>query len=334
MSREPAIVVHGGAAFWDSAYHDAARQGCRVAVDAGLSVLARGGSAVDAVVAAVRVLEDDPVFNAGVGAVMTRAETFELDAAIMDGQGLRYGGVAAMANARTPIEIARAVMDDGEHVLLCGEGAWAFARERGFAPCDPAELRTERAAARLRAFLAQRRDARADGAGPGSAQGAGPGPEAAGGYDPGTVGACAIDAQGHVAAATSTGGMTGKRPGRIGDSPLPGCGTYADDNGGAASATGSGEFIMRVALTKGCVTRLRRGHDALGAARAAIDELATDVRGEGGIICCDRNGRLAAAHNSSHMAYGAGLLRGERRPVIADVAVPPGTDLMALLARA
>lgn len=325
MSREPAIVVHGGAALWDDAYHDAARAGCRAAVDAGLAVLARGGSAVDAVVAAVRVLEEDPVFNAGVGAVLTRAETLELDAAIMDGHGMRFGAVAAMANARAPIEVARAVMEDGEHALLCGEGAWAFARERGFAPCNPAELRTERAAARLRAVLAQR--ARRAG-GPGDA------PEAELVEDPGTVGACAIDAQGHVAAATSTGGITGKRPGRIGDTPLPGCGTYADDRGGAASATGVGESIMRVAMTKGCVTRLRRGHDALGAVRAAVDELASDTSGEGGLICCDRNGRLAAAHNSSHMAHGAGILHEQRRIIIDGIALPPGADLMALLARA
>lgn len=317
MSREPGIVVHGGAAPWDSAYHAAAQAGCRAATHAGLAVLARGGSAVEAVVAAVRVLEDDPVFNAGVGAVLTGAGTFELDAAIMDGNGLRYGAVAAMANVRQPIEVARAVMDGGEHALLCGEGAWAYARERGFAPCDPAELRTDRAEARLRAFLEQR--ART--------------PARAGEHkDPGTVGACAIDAAGHVAAATSTGGMTGKRPGRIGDTPLPGCGTYADDRGGAASATGVGETIMRVAMTKACVVRMVHAHAARDAARASVEELGADVGGEGGIICCDNRGRLAAAHNSSHMAYGAGVLLAGTPVVIDGIALPPGTDLMELLA--
>jgi beta-aspartyl-peptidase (threonine type) len=315
MSREPAIVVHGGAAPWEPTHHAAARSGCRAAVSAGLAVLARGGSAVDAVVAAVRVLEDDPVFNAGVGAVMTRAGAFELDAAVMDGNGLRYGAVTAMANVRRPVEVARAVMDAGEHILLCGEGAWAFARERGFAPCDPSELRTERAEQRLRAFLEQR--AR----GPARAS------------DPGTVGACAIDAAGHVAAATSTGGMTGKRPGRIGDTPLPGCGTYADDRGGAASATGVGEAIMRVAMTKACVMRMVRAHPARDAAHVGVEELEADVGGEGGIICCDRTGRLAAAHNSSHMAYGAGVLQGGVANMIDGIALPPGTDLMVLLAR-
>jgi beta-aspartyl-peptidase (threonine type) len=323
MALEPGIVVHGGAAPWDSAYHEAARAGCRVATGAGLAVLARGGSAVEAVLAAVRVLEDDPVFNAGVGAVLTRAGAFELDASIMDGNGLRFGAVAAMANVRRPIEVARAVMDGGEHTLLCGEGAWAYARERGFAPCDPAELRTERAEARLRAFLAQQ------------AQHGRASERAPGGKDPGTVGACAIDRAGHVAAATSTGGMTGKRPGRIGDTPLPGCGTYADDRGGAASATGVGETIMRVAMTKACVTRMARAQSATEAARASIEELGADVGGEGGIICCDARGRLAAAHNSSHMAYGAGVLDAGSRPVVIDgVALPPGVDLMAMLDRA
>lgn len=316
MSRDPGIVVHGGAALWEGAHHAAARAGCRAATQAGLAVLGRGGSAVEAVVAAVRVLEDEPVFNAGVGAVLTRAGTFELDAAIMDGNGLRYGAVTAMANVRQPIDVARAVMDGGEHALLCGEGAWAYARERGFAPCDPAALRTERAEARLRAFLSQR---------------------AEGGHgdqkDPGTVGACAIDAMGHVAAATSTGGMTGKRPGRVGDTPLPGCGTYADDRGGAASATGVGEAIMRVAMTKACVARMVRAHTSRDAARVSVEELQADVGGEGGIICCDRTGRLAAAHNTSHMAYGAGVLHAGTPVVIDGVALPPGTDLMVLLAR-
>jgi beta-aspartyl-peptidase (threonine type) len=327
MSREPGIVVHGGAAPWDSAHHAAARAGCRAATGAGLAVLARGGSAVEAVLAAVRVLEDDPVFNAGVGAVLTRAGTFELDASIMDGNGLRYGAVAAMPNVRRPIDVARAVMDGGEHALLCGEGAWAYARERGFAPCDPAELRTERAEVRLRAFLEQHD--RAAARVPGSKDA---GKDA--GKDPGTVGACAIDTRGHVAAATSTGGMTGKRPGRIGDTPLPGCGTYADDRGGAASATGVGETIMRVAMTKACVTRMVRSHTATDAARASIEELGADVGGEGGIICCDSKGRLAAAHNSSHMAYGAGLLHAGTPVVIDGVALPLGVDLMAMLDRA
>lgn len=309
----PALVVHGGAGHFESELHDAARAGCRAAVEAGLAAMAGGGSALDGVTAAVRVLEDDPVFNAGVGAVLTRAETVELDAAIMDGARLRYGAIAAMPNARRPLDIARAVLEAGEHTLLCAEGAWAFAREHGFVPCDPAELVTARALERLREEAARRLQGKAAI------------------KDPGTVGACAIDASGHVAAATSTGGTTYKRMGRIGDSPLCGCGTYADDRGGAASATGDGEAIMRVTMTRGCVGHMRSGRDAAEAARLSVGELGDDVGGVGGIICCDHAGRLGAAHNSEHMAFGAGILRADTPAVIAGVEVPAGTDLMALL---
>lgn len=282
---------------------------------AGLAVLAGGGSALDAVAASVRVLEDDPVFNAGVGAVLTRAETVEMDAAIMEGTRLRFGAIAAMPNARRPVDIARAVMEDGEHTLLCAEGAWAFARERGFEPCDPAELITERARQRLREVAAQRRQGE-------------PGRK-----DPGTVGACAVDANGRVAAATSTGGTTYKRMGRIGDTPLCGCGTYADDRGGAASATGEGEFIMRVTMTRSCVAHMRNHLSAAEAARACVGELGDDVGGVGGIICCDRAGNLGAAHNSEHMAFGAGVLRDGMPVSIQDVRIPPDLDLMAALTR-
>ena len=309
----PALVVHGGAGHFDEALHDAARAGCHAAVEAGLAAMAGGGSALDAVAAAVRVLEDDPVFNAGVGAVLTRAETVELDAAIMDGTRLRYGAIAAMRNARQPVDIARAVMDDGEHTLLCAEGAWEFARERGFVPCDPTELITERAYQRLREEAERRQQGK---------------PAI---KDPGTVGACAIDASGRVAAATSTGGTTYKRVGRIGDSPLCGCGTYADDRGGAASATGDGEAIMRVAMTRSCVTHMRSGDAAAGAAQRSVAELGDDVGGMGGIICCDHAGRLGAAHNSEHMAFGAGILRADAPATLAGVVIPPGMDLMAQL---
>jgi L-asparaginase / beta-aspartyl-peptidase len=286
----PALVVHGGAGLFPAERHEAARAGCRRAAEAGLAVLAQGGSALDAVCAAVRVLEDEPTFNAGVGAVLTRDGTVEMDAAVMDGETLRSGAIGAMANARQPIDIARAVLEAGEHVLLCGEGAWRFAREHGFFPCDPAELITERARERLAAEIA--RHARGEG----------------GRIDPGTVGACAVDARGHVAAATSTGGMTFKRVGRIGDTPLPGCGTYADDRAGAASATGEGERIIDVTMARVCVDARRACADASAAAWAAVDELGDRVGGQGGIVCCDRRGNLGAAHNSPTMAWASGGL--------------------------
>jgi len=313
MSRpdvSPILVVHGGAGRFSPDRWDAARAGCRAAVEAGLAVLAAGGSAVDASCAAVRVLEDDPTFNAGVGAVLSRAGTIEVDAAVMDGRDLRFGAIGAVANARRPIDFARAVMDDGEHALVCGEAAWAFGRELGFAPCDPSEMISARA--RERFALEQEKRAR------------GPVAPVTDPEDPGTVGACAVDAAGHVAAATSTGGITYKRPGRVGDTPLCGCGTYADDEGGAASATGHGESIIRVTMARVCVDAMRAGGSANAAAWASVHELARRVGGEGGMICCDRDGRVAAAHNSPSMAWAAGRVGGQ---VIADMVLEPGDDI-------
>lgn len=278
-----AIVVHGGAGHFADERVGRVRDGCRQAAAAGFAVLAQGGAALDAAQAAVRALEDDPEFNAGHGAVLTRAGTAEMDAALMCGATSRFGAIAAMANARNAIDIARAVLDDGEHVLLCAGGAWDFARERGFAPADAAAIVTERARERLARAAAEAGRAV---------------PE----RDPGTVGACAIDSRGHVAAATSTGGMTYKRPGRIGDTPLCGCGTFAS-GAGAASATGEGEAIIRITMTRFCVDAMARGLSAEDAAWAAIDELGDKVGGEGGIICVDSAGRVGAAHNASRMAF-------------------------------
>lgn len=301
----PTIVVHGGAGGVADERIPAVRAGCEAAVRAGLRVLAEGGGALDAVQAAARVLEDDPEFNAGVGAALTREGTVELDAAIMDGATLRLGGVGAVENLRRPVDLARAVLEDGEHVLLVGDAAWAFARERGFAPVEAAEMITERA----RKHLADERARRL----------AGQPAQPLGG---GTVGACAIDARGHVAAATSTGGITYKRRGRVGDTPLAGCGTYADDRGGAASATGIGETIVRVTMTRFCVDRLRAGESAAAAAWAAVDELGERVGGSGGIICVDAAGRVGLAHNTPRMSWAWGTVGGE--PVSGVVATRDG----------
>jgi beta-aspartyl-peptidase (threonine type) len=281
----PAIVVHGGAGGVEDSRVALTRAGCDAAVRAGLAILERGGAAVDAVQAAVRVLEDDPEFNAGVGSALTRDGTVECDAAIMDGATLKIGAIGAVPNLRQAIDLARLVLDDGEHVLLVGDGAWEFARDRGLSPVAPEVMITERARRRLEVERARR---------------AGGAPKPVGG---GTVGACAIDASGHVAAATSTGGITFKRRGRVGDTPLCGCGTYADDAGGAASATGHGESIIRVTLTRVLVDRLREGVDAMTAARAAMDEVAR-VHGDAGVICVDRAGRVGIAHNTPRMSYG------------------------------
>ena len=311
----PAIVVHGGAGDLDPAFADEARAGCERAARAGLAVMAAGGGAVEAVWAAVRVLEDDPLFNAGTGSALTRDGTVECDAALMDGASVKIGAVASMVDAPAAISVARAVLEDGEHALLCGDGAWAFARERGFAPAAPGALVTERGRRRLEAERQRR------------AAGGGAGPRAGG-----TVGACAVDAGGHVAAATSTGGTTYKRPGRVGDTPLCGCGTYADDEGGAASATGVGEAIIRVTMTRVCVDAMRDGGAAVAAAWRAVEELRRVTGGTAGIICCDRAGRVGAALSTATMSHAAGRLTDGPEPVvISGVALDPGADLDALL---
>ncbi len=232
------VIVHGGAG--DVADERVARHvsGARAAVRVAAELLRAGASALDAVERAVMALEDDPVFNAGTGACLTSDGRIELDAAIMDGKTLAFGGVCALSPFANPIAIARRVLEGSEHVLYAGAGADAFARAHGFSPADPAAMITEAAKRKLASALAAGKAASWAG---------------------GTVGAVAIDAAGTVAAATSTGGMSAKRPGRVGDSPLPGAGTYADDEAGAVSATGHGEGIMRVALAAEISISLRSG---------------------------------------------------------------------------
>jgi L-asparaginase / beta-aspartyl-peptidase len=310
----PSLVVHGGAGDLDPSRAGEARDGCARAVAAGLTVLDAGGSAIDAACAAVRVLEDDPLFNAGTGSALSRAGTIECDAAIMDGARVRIGAVASMRDVPNAIAVALAVLDDGEHSLLCGQGAWEFAAERGFRPAEPGSMVTAQARQRLEAERRRRESAST--------------PASSGG----TVGACVIDRDGHVVAATSTGGTTFKRPGRIGDTPLCGCGTYADDRGGAASATGHGESIIRVTMTRVCVDAMRGGASASDAAWRAVDELVRLAGGVAGIICCDRSGRLGAATATATMSFGAGRLEdsGARR-VATGVSLARGADLEAIL---
>ncbi len=279
----PLIVVHGGAGERapDGPGEDAARAACDTAARAGFAVLAGGGSALDAVEAAVRILEDDPIFNAGRGSCLTRAGTVEMDAALMSGSGLRAGAVAAVDRVRNPIALARAVLDDGEHVLLVGAGALAFAREAGVKRVARGYHVTPAARADLARALARRRAPKGGG----------------------TVGAVARDAAGHVAAATSTGGMVGKRPGRVGDSPLLGAGTYADDLAGAASATGHGERIIQVALTKAAIDLLAAGVSPAAAARRAIALLGARTGGRGGVILLGRTGGPGVAFNTRSMRW-------------------------------
>jgi beta-aspartyl-peptidase (threonine type) len=282
MANGPIVVVHGGAGEVPEASWLGHREGCASAAARGLSVLQETGSVLDAVEAAVRVLEADPRFNAGTGACLTEDGRLELDAAIMEGASLRAGAVAALPPFRHPISIARAVLADGRHVLYAGEGGAAFAARAGFRPALPDEMITEAARARLAEVLRGER-------GPGWAGG--------------TVGAVAFDGRGRVAAATSTGGMIAKRRGRVGDTPILGAGTYADDETGAASATGHGEAALRLGLTRFACDRLRDGLGAQAAAEGAIAAFGARVAGKGGIILVDRTGDVGLSWNTATMSH-------------------------------
>lgn len=283
MSITPIVLVHGGAGDVPEASRAAHAEGCRIAAEEGLRELLRTGSAIDAVARAVEVLEDDPKFNAGTGACLTRDRTLELDASIMEGTSMRGGAVCAMPPFKNPVRIARAVMDDGRHVLYACEGAARFAIEKGFAPADPASMTTDKARLRLDEFLSG---------------------AAGSGWAGGTVGAVACDVHGRVASATSTGGRVGKRPGRVGDTPILGAGTWADDGSAAASATGHGEEIIRFGLTRWACDLVRMGVDPQRASEVAIARFAERVGGVGGIILVDPRGAAGIARNTATMSWG------------------------------
>jgi beta-aspartyl-peptidase (threonine type) len=290
-AREWTLAIHGGAGVIERgsltpAQERAYRASMLTAMDAGARILREGGSSLDAVEAVVRVLEDDPLFNAGRGAVFTADGRNELDASIMDGATRRAGAVAGVTRTRHPISLARAVMEKSPHVMLAREGADHFSAEQGLEQVDPAWFRTEQ---RWQQLLDWRRDH-------------------ASLLDPthsrGTVGAVARDAQGHLAAATSTGGMTGKRWGRIGDSPVIGAGTYAADGVCAVSATGSGEFFIRASAARQVCDRIALGGvDVTAATDATMADIA-NLGGDGGLIAIDGRGRIAFAMNSSGMYRG------------------------------
>jgi L-asparaginase / beta-aspartyl-peptidase len=285
------LAIHGGAGVIERGsltpeLERAYRASLLTALDAGSAVLKRGGGSVDAVETVIRVLEDDPLFNAGRGAVFTAEGRNELDASIMDGRSRRAGAVAGVTRTRHPISLARAVMDKSRHVMLAREGADQFSVEQGLEQVDPSWFRTEQ---RWQQLLDWRRD---------NAKLLDPT------HSRGTVGAVAIDANGHLAAGTSTGGMTGKRWGRIGDSPVIGAGTYAADGNCAVSATGSGEFFIRASAARQVCDRIDWARaDVQAAADATIADIGL-IGGDGGLIALDGAGRIAFAMNSSGMYRG------------------------------
>jgi beta-aspartyl-peptidase (threonine type) len=257
---------------------------------AGRDILTAGGNALDAATNAVVALEDDPLFNAGRGSVFTASGTQEMDASVMEGTDHRAGAVAGIFGPRNPILAARAVMERSSHVLLIGEGALAFCREHGLAFAEPRYFRSEKRWEELQDELERRRCGQA---GIAEAQ-----------HGCGTVGAVARDHNGNLAAATSTGGMTGKAPGRVGDSPIIGAGTYADNATCAVSATGHGEFFIRYGAAFEIAARLRlAGQPLQQAARSVIDGLAA-IGGSGGVVAVDRSGALTLPFNTTGMYRG------------------------------
>ncbi len=325
---KPSLIVHGGA--WDIPDEavDACKSGCQRALTAGWSILSGGGSALDAVEAAIVVLEDDPVFDAGYGSHLNFDGDVECDAIVMDGATLRAGSVAALQHIRNPIRLARKVLENCPHMMLVGEGAERFAISQSIPLCDPRELIAE---TEWQAWQLCKKDQHA------AAHHRG--------HEQGTVGAVAIDSPGALFAATSTGGTCCKLPGRVGDSPLIGCGCYADSEAGGVSSTGYGEAIMKIVMAKTAVDFLRHGgtvsdldatlapsspapapagsafrHDAspiathgsftsfpssaMLAARESIHLLAKRTHATGGLILLDRYGNPGFAFNTPRMAYG------------------------------
>jgi L-asparaginase / beta-aspartyl-peptidase len=284
---KPSLIVHGGAWQIPDVAVAACKDGCRRALEAGWAVLNRGGAAVDAIEAAIVILEDDPVFDAGTGSHLNRDGEVELDAIVMDGATLQSGAVAAVRRVKNPIRLARRVMDSCEHMMLAGEGAERFAQEQGFTLCDPAELIVPRERAAWEK-CSKGKHAEANHV-----------------HHAGTVGAVAMDQRGNIVAATSTGGTCCKRVGRIGDTPLIGCGCYADQEAGGVSCTGWGEAIMKIVMAKTAVDRLRVNEGKpQNVADSCIQLLGKRTKGTGGLILLDREGTPAASFNTPHMAYG------------------------------
>ncbi len=286
-----AIIVHGGAGEWTSPTErvEVAVQACAEAAERGRAILLSGGSALDAVEAAVNILEDCPVLDAGRGSYPNAEGNVEMDALIMDGRDLSMGAIAAIQRVRHPISLARRVMLDSGHNFLVGPGAEAFADSIGFPRCDVADLLVEPSAAASAGTAAAIGD---------------------------TVGAVALDLHGNLAAATSTGGTANKLPGRVGDSPLVGSGAYADNWTAAVSATGYGEALMRVVISKRVCDFVGTGLSAWSACESAIRVLEERTGGHGGLIAVDARGHVGWAYNTRAMPHAYAT---DNDPVISDM---------------
>lgn len=310
-----AIVVHGGAGVIERSQlkpeqEKAYREALARVAETGAKVLKEGGSALDAIEASIHLLEDDPLFNAGRGAVFTAEGRNELDSSIMDGKSLAAGAVAGVTRTRHPISLARAVMEKSPHVMLIGEGADGFSKSQGLEQVEPGYFFTERRWRSLENFLKANNlpvPAKPEGSDR---------PDPANGlaHDEGkhgTVGVVALDAQGNVAAGTSTGGTTGKRWGRVGDSPIIGAGTYASNSSCAVSATGTGEYFIRLTVARDiCALVELKGMSLQAAADEVVQKRLTALGGDGGIIAVAPDGQIAWSYNTSGM-YRASAAEGK-----------------------
>lgn len=286
----PIIIVHGGAGDIPQGRVKGKLDGMKTSVKAGYEVLKNGGSALDAVEAAVVSMEKDENFNAGYGSVLTLRGEVEMEASIMRGQDLNVGGVTLVREFLHPISIAHKVLTDSPHSLLGGEGAKLFALEKGFKPIPPESLISENAKKALENFLKRGDFGRTE-----------IGPNDEGGV--GTVGAVAIDSQGHVAAATSTGGMSGKAVGRIGDTPQIGSGTYADDLIGGVSTTGHGESILKYCLAHSIIKHMECGTDANTATNIAVEGMTSRLKNTAGAITLSKDGDVGVHFSSKRMSW-------------------------------
>jgi beta-aspartyl-peptidase (threonine type) len=297
LPTDPVLLVHGGAWAIPDDMVEAHLNGVRNAAGVGWRVLSRGGPALDAVEEAVVIMEDDETFDAGRGSFLNRMGKVQLDALIMDGATLRAGGVGCVEHIANPIRAARKILSDSPHVYFVADGAERFAAEHGIPLCKNEDLVIPREVERLREFQARATEEKADLFTPTIS------------HD--TVGAVALDRNGNIAAATSTGGTLNKAPGRLGDSSLIGCGCYADNRTAAASTTGWGEPIMKLVLAKWATDRVASGNLPEWVAAEAINYLESRVSGHGGMILLDTRGRFGIAHNTPRMAWSLKTVKQE-----------------------
>ncbi len=302
MPTDPVLVIHGGAWAMPDDMVDAHIHGVTNALAAGWRVLERGGSALDAVEEAVVIMEDDETFDAGRGSFLNRDGKVQLDAFIMEGATLRGGGVGCVERLANPIRAARKILSESPHVYFVGEGAERFAAEHGIPLCRNEDLIIPREVERLRQYQARTGQEQPDLFAPTIS------------HD--TVGAVALDGEGNIAAATSTGGTLNKAPGRLGDSSLIGCGCYADNQTAAASTTGWGEPIMKLVLAKWAADRVAAGNLPEWVAAEAVNYLKDRVQGHGGIILLDAHGRFGIAHNTPRMAWACKTVSREESGIV------------------